>query len=215
MDINADNPFVVTELTPRSRDGSDNRKYELTKQSAHPTRVVGRDDLGRPVEETVPTVYWKPFLMIDGCINKVPLRTGSVPSMHTEAVAYENETMYDLIIDGCIPTENCPYSTKHSHITRGPYVRIPEGESDCGGSRAEGGCAHMRALAIKRKAAVRADYDKREEEFSKMQRSEMERMREGIVAGVGEAMATHLAKMSPQQRVEAGRNRLREGKGEE
>ena len=213
-----DNPNVVEQLRPVSRDGQNNTlTYQLTKASVHPTRVVGRDARGFPIEETVPTVPSKPFLMLDGCINNVPLRTGSVPSMHADAVAYENETLYDLIVAGCIPAWMCPHSTHYASWTHGPFVSATNGETDCGGSTARGGCVHLQAIAKVRQEHVRETYRLDVEAFTKDQanarKAEIEQMRDGIVAGVGEAIAKH---MSPQQAIAGRRDRAeKQLRGEE
>lgn len=201
----------MQQLRPVNPTGQSTQTYQLTKASVHPTRIVGRDERGFPIEDTVPTVYWRPFLMVDGCINKVPLRTGSVPSMHADALAYENETLYDLITAGCIPAWLCPYSTNFSYITHGPFATPPAGETDCGGSTAEGGCVHLQKIAKVRKDEVLRRYNADQQRFAAQYAEEFNRMRDGLVAGVGEAIARHM----PQPSVQAARQRLRDGKGEE
>jgi hypothetical protein len=191
------NPNVVQQLRPVNPTGTSTATYQLTKASVSPSRIVGRDERGFPIEETVPTVYWRPFLMLDGCINKVPLRTGSVPSMHADAVSYENETMQDLIMAGCIPAWLCPYSTMYASWTHGPFAKPPAGESDCGGSHAEGGCSHLKALAAVRKKAVADAYNADLERFASQNAAEMTRMRDGIIAGVGAAIAAHIVPAAP------------------
>jgi hypothetical protein len=187
------NPFVVEELRPINPNGQSTATYELSKASVSPSKVVGRDARGMPIEDTIPTTHWAPFLMLDGCINKVPLRTGSVFSMHADAVAYENETVTDLVTAGCIPAALCPYSTKYQHITHGPFARPLAGESDCGGSNGPLGCSHLQRIAAERQAGVLAKHNEDQERFSKMRDDEVKRMQDGIVAGVGEAIAKHVA----------------------
>src|SRR3990167_873934 len=153
-------PFVVDQLRPSNPNGQSNKTYELTKSSANPIRHICRDARGFPIEDTIPTAaHWAFFLTADGCINKVPLRTGAVPSMHADALAYENETMQDLVMAGWIPAWLCPYSTKMFHLTGGPFAAPPPGVQDCGGSEKEGGCEHLRALAEVRKAEVLRIYN--------------------------------------------------------
>jgi hypothetical protein len=208
MDTN--NPHVVQQLRPVNSNGTSTATYQLSKESVSPTRIIGRDALGLPIEDTLPTVYWRPFLTREGAINKVPLRTGSVPSMHADAIAYENETIYDQVMDGRIPAWLCPYSTAYTHLIHGPFVTPPPGEEDCGGSNVEGGCKHLKALAkVRREAAIRA-HQENEKRFASQHNEEFNRMREGIVAGVGEAIAKHM----PQPAIQAARQKL-QGKGEE
>lgn len=210
MDIT--NPNVVQQLRPKNSSGLSTLTYELNSASVSPTRIVGRDARGFPLEETVPTVHWRPFLTTDGCIHKVPLRTGSVPSMHGDAVAYENETTPELVASGWIPAWLCPYSTMFSHITRGPFARSENGEEDCGGSEREGGCSHLKHVAKLRQDYVTAEYKQRVASFSAEHQVEFERMRDGIVEGVGAAVAKY---MTPQASVEQARQKLRKGEAGE
>ena len=206
-------PIAVDQLEPINPTGRSNKMYPLNKATVHPTRIIGRDRLGRPIEDTVPTVRWGYFLMMDGCTNKVPLRTGSVTSNHADAQAYEQETMHDMITGSAIPAWMCPFSTKYTHITGGAFVQPGPGDVDCGGVDSERGCVHLQALAKDRLAEVKRVNDARAEEFAATHQDEMRRMRDGIVEGVGAAMAEHLGK-TPQQRAEGAKQRLREGKGE-
>lgn len=207
------NPHVVTELRPVNKEGQETATYQLTKASVSPQRIVGRDARGFPKFDTVPTVPWKPFLMPDGCINKVPVRTGSVPSMHADAVAYENETVYDLVMAGAIPAWLCPYSTKYTHLTDGPFATPENGERDCGGSYDEGGCEHLKKIAAVRRKHVLDSYQLEMDTFAKQRDVEYERMRAELVEGIGDAMgqamAKHFAANTPQERVKNARNRLK------
>jgi hypothetical protein len=224
-DPNLQSPFVVTELRPVNKDGQEQATYQLSKASVSPQVQVGRDARGFPQLETVPTVPWKPFLMPDGCINKVPIRTGSVPSMHADAIAYENETVTDLILAGAIPAWLCPYSTKYSHLTDGPFAQLPTDEhghpiaSDCGGSHQPAGCLHLQAIAKVRRDEVFRKHQAEMETFSKQRDVEYERMRGELVKGIGEAvgesMAKHMAaNLTPQQRAEAAKQRLKDNKSD-
>ena len=206
-------PFVVQQLRRVNPTGQSTGIYELNKASVSPTRILGRDARGMPIEDTMPTVFWKPFLMLDGCINKVPLRTGSVPSMHADAVAYENETMQDLIMAGWIPAWLCPYSTAFYSLTQGPFATPQNGETDCGGSTADGGCSHLKAVGKIRRDAVRDAYNIDQKMFDSRRDEEYTRMRNEIVSGVGEAIAKHT--VAPQQRAESAKQRLRDGKADE
>jgi hypothetical protein len=200
---NQGSPFVVQELRARNAQGGTEATYELTRASVSPQRVIGRDAAGYPLMDTVPTVYWRPFLSGDGCINKVPLRTGSVPSMDTNAVAYENETIYDLVVEGWIPAWLCPYSTKYTHITGGQFAASTNGETDCGGGDPDkGGCVHLQKIGKMRRERVKREYDASVAAFSASSDAEKNRMIDGIAAGVSEAMARH---MSPQAKLEAAK----------
>lgn len=207
------NPFVTDQLTARNPNGQSNATYELTKSSANPVRHIGRDGRGFPIEDTIPTASkWGWFLMPDGGLNKVPLRTGSVPSMHADAIAYENEVTYDIVMAGGIPAHLCPYSTELSYITKGPFAQPPPGVTDCGGSTKEGGCIHLQEIRKARIAEVQRRYDLDLEQFTSRQHEEYERMRQGIVQGVGEAIAKHAVNPVAARAEKA--QRMREGKDE-
>ncbi len=183
-------PFVVKDLTPKNRTGEPDLSYELTKASVSPSRIIGRDGRGFPIEDTLPTVYWRPFLMPDGCINKVPLRTGAVFSMTAEAVAYETETVYDLIVAGAIPADCCPHSTKYQHLTGGlPFV---PGGVDCGGSSKESGCEHLQRVGADRRATVLANYNAEAEKLANAEAVKYANMSQSIVDGVGRAIAANM-----------------------
>ncbi len=208
------NPFVVQQLRPINPTGQSTATYELTRASTNPTRIIGRDARGFPIEDSIPTAAkWGYFLMPDGCVNKVPLRTGSVPSQHADAIAYENETMQDLLLAGAIPAWVCPYTAKFAYITGGPFVTPPPGEHDCGGVNSEHGCAHLQKVAALRKAEVRRVYNLDLERFNAQRDAEYDRMRRELVEGVGEAIARH-ATPSPQAIRAARADRARDGKSD-
>jgi len=103
------------------------------------------------------------------------------------------------------------------HITGGAFVQPGPGDVDCGGVDTEHGCVHLQALAKERKAEVKRVNDLAEAAFAAEHKQEFERMRDGIVAGVGSAvgiaMADHLGRGT--QRSDASKQRLRDGKGDE
>ena len=207
MSDQRESPFVVQQLRPQ-RVGGTAGVYQLTQASTHPTAIGGRDSLGHPIEETIPTVYWRYFVMPDGCINRVPLRTGSVFSMDVDAQKYEQETVHDLITEGAIPLSLCPNSTEWTHITKGPFAKVGDGQ-DCGGNEKAGGCEHMKKLMEARKAHVlekhRAEIKRIESMRDEERKNEAALLRDGIVEGVGQVMAKHLQQ----------KQRLREGRSSE
>lgn len=213
--MNQQSPFVVTQLVPEGNEGRPAGVYQLTANSVSPQQFVGRDDMGMPVYETIPTVYWRYFAMLDGGWNKVPLRTGSVFSMHEDAIAYERMVISDLIRAGCVPGWLCPYSTEYTHITRGPFVKIPNGEEACNGDEASGGCVHLKALMAKRQKAALDKHTAEVTRIESLKDDQIARMRDGIIEGVGGAIAKHLAAAAPQDVMKASKQRLRDGKGEE
>ena len=152
-------PFVTNELRPRSAQSAAAEFYELTPASVHPTVVVGVDDMGMPIEETRPPQLSRPFVMLDGCVNHVPIRTGVTGWMEPEAQRYEQQVTAELISRGCMPLEKCPYTFEFSHFKGGqPLARPPAGEKDCGGSPK--GCVHMHKIMDARLAVAKEKHDK-------------------------------------------------------
>jgi hypothetical protein len=210
----SNNPFVVEQLTPQNSDGRPTGTYQLSKESVSPSRVIGRDARGYPIEDTIPTAgKWAYFLMADGCMNKVPLRSGSVPSQHADAIAYETETIHDMVMGKAIPGWLCPYSTQYTHLTRGPFVPVPVGEQDCGGVANEHGCKHLQAIAKLRKDEVLRIYNLDAERFKLEHKQEHERLRDGIIDGVGAAIAQHMAATPAAARDERVKKMQAEQKG--
>lgn len=216
--MNNQSPFVVENLTPKSATGAPTATYELTKSSVSPSRIVGRDRRGFPIEETEPTVHWAPFLMLDGCINKVPLRTGSVLSMQAEATAYETETVTELVTLGCIPATMCPHSTKYAHLTGGAFV---PGGQDCGGiadkwqAYVSGGCQHLKEVAAARKAEVLERHNAEASIEADKAAAEYRKMVTGIVEGVSEGVGAAMARNITSPSGAARKANLRDGKADE
>lgn len=200
------NPFVVDALKPEGLGGKGGGVYQLTATSVNPTRVIGRDEVGMPIEDTIPTVPFRFMVHPCGAINKVPIRTGSVPSMEPEAQKYEMQVMTDLIGAGWIPLEMCPYSTAYTHITRGPFVKPPAGAEDCGG--APGGCQHMKAVMEERTKRAAAKHKAEHDRVYAMKHEDTQKLIDGLTEGLGQVLAR-------QNDAKANRERLKAGKGEE
>lgn len=212
---NPQSPHVVENLTPKNSTGAPTATYELTRASVSPRMVTGRDKRGFAVEDTVPTVYWQPFMMRDGSINKVPLRTGSVFSMQAEAKAYEDEIVTELITEGCIPAWLCPHSMKYQHLTGGTAF-VPGGV-DCGGSTKDkfaiavsGGCEHLQKVGEERRAHALATHNAEADKMADAEAAKYQNMTNSIVQGVGEAIARHIPQ-GPEGAAQRKAN-LRDGK---
>ncbi len=195
---NPQSPYVVNDLTPTNQTGAPNQSYQLTRTSVSPVFRGARDARGIPTEETAPPGYWRPFLTRDGCINKVPLRTGAVFSMTAEAKAYEDETMTELISEGFVPAWLCPHSMKFQHLTGGgPFV---PGGTDCGGTTKNdfeivisGGCEHLQKEGATRRANVLAIYNAKAEADANAEAvryaNVTSNLAQGIVDGVSKVVA--------------------------
>lgn len=147
--------FVVDTLVPENRQGGGT--YALSEASVSPTRWTRGED-GVVREETVCTLAKSAkFVDPDGNICDVALRTGRVLSQEMEAVRYEMVAVADQIRGGGLPLDECPHTFKFAHFKGGPLVPNPEGVVDCGGY--PGGCSHMRAVIIDRRAGSRARWE--------------------------------------------------------
>ena len=208
--------FTVTELKPERIGGGSNASYNLTQSSVNPTRIVGSDDAGMPVEESIPTAYSRYFVGLDGCIKDVPMRTAAVFSMEPEAERYEMIVTKEIIGAGQLPLDACPYTYQYQHAKRGPLVAVPAGESDCGGSATlirdgygqitSGGCTHMQKVIDLRKSNARVKHEKLQEQSKTMKTEDVERLMETTAKAFGVAMQNNAR--------ESNKDRLRNGQGE-
>lgn len=182
------NPFVVDQLRPEGLSGETGKTYQLTNASVNPTRIVGRDALGMPIEETIPACYSRPFVHPCGAVNNVPLRTGPVFDMEPASVRYEQTEMQRLITNGWLPLWVCPYTAEFSYLgVPGPLVRPPDGEQDCGGSPK--GCSHMHKVMADRTAFRRKLYDEDMKRHREMTDADQIKLIESITEGFSNAMA--------------------------
>ncbi len=195
----------VSQLTPQGSRGA-GKVYELTASSASPTRVIGTDDAGFPIEETLPHAYWREFVGLDGCVKKVPLRTSVPFTMEPEGVRYEQQVTTDIVQAGQLPLDVCPFTGEFGYIQRPRLIANPEGTADCGGK--PDGCEHMLKLIVERKKRARTKYDLEQKTFTAKSQAEMIAMKEGIIEGVADVMAKHL----PPPNIGAAKARMRDGK---
>ncbi len=206
VNIQSHSSYSKTELRPQGINGQMGTVYQLNANSVSPQVVTGRDELGQPIIETIPTVYYRIFLTMDGCENRVPMRTGSGNNMEPEAVRYEHQQTKELIEAGWIPVEVCPYTHKFEHYLGGAFVKVPDGERDCGGK--PDGCDHLKKVAAGRKAIAHKKWEAQNKSVQSMKAEDVSRMMESVAEGVGVAIANH---MGGKQSASA---RMRDGKGE-
>jgi hypothetical protein len=197
-----DNPqastaFTVTEL----RAPSDTRAggvYQIDASSSAPMRIVGRDKLGRPIEETIPTVYYHVWIDPSGNVLKVPMRTSSVYSIDGEAARYEQDTTIDLLRSGWLPMHHCPYTPVFRNVTFTPYlVANDDRVDDCGGK--PDGCEHLKPILAARRRLDKERHAEQEEQFARLNPSQasdlLQRLAQSLsvvegIADRGEEMAT-------------------------
>lgn len=198
--------FIVPALRPEVSGGVTKGVYQLTNSSVSPTRVTGMDDAGMPIEETYPAAYSKLFVGLDGCVKDVPMRTTADFSTEGEHERYEQTTTRDIIRDGQLPLEVCPYTGQFKYITGQPsLVKVPAGAEDCGG--APKGCKHMQAVIVERQKRARVKHDKLQEQAKVLKSDDVEKMLETTVKAFGVVMQ--------QNNVDSAKARLRDGKSSE
>ncbi len=211
--------FVVDSLRPESLGGDTGKTYQLTVNSTNPTRVVGVDEAGMPVEESIPAAFSRFFVGLDGCIKDVPMRTGAGCSMEPAAERYEQVVMKEIVKAGQLPLETCPYTGQYKFITgANSLVKVPPGEVDCGGAGTivrdtsgqieSGGCVHMQKVIAERKARALAKHNKTQTQAQTWKAEDVERMN----ANMAEAIGAAIAKASDPSK--ANKARLRAGQGE-
>lgn len=179
--------FRVDNVTPRDaygRETNGTRSYELTRYSAAPYQVVGRDKLGRPIEETINIAYSQKWVHPSGTVNNVVMRTGAIFSMHHDAVAYENETTINNLVNGWLPLWCCPYTPQYRGVTGTRFlVDNPDNIEDCGGK--PDGCEHVLAIAAERRRITLKNYEDEVASFNAMTK---EKARD-LLADLSEAFA--------------------------
>ena len=198
MDQVAGNPYYHNNARPGlvPEGGSDDEGvYQLTDSTVNPTRVIGRDHLGMPIEDTIPAAYWKPFVHPCGAINKVPLRTGAVFSRAPHHEQYELREMRDKLSKGWIPLWVCPYTEEFRAFTGGPIVTPPPGEKDCGGHPQ--GCVHLQEVMRARTKASRERHDAEVKKMTEQSDEERKKLVADIIAGVAGGVGSVLADRLP------------------
>lgn len=194
----ASTAFTVPELrAPQTQTGG---VYQLEANSAAPTRVVRRDRLGRPVEETIPTVYYQHWVDPNGNVTQTPMRTSSVFSNDVEAVRYEQQMTIDLLRDGWLPMHACPYTPVYRNVTGTPYlVDNPERVEECGGK--SDGCEHLKPIIEERRRLALERHQANEEAFMQMNPSEAGQLLRRLASSldVVEGVAERNEKPAPPQ----------------
>lgn len=203
-------PFVVDSLRPETLGGSGGRVYQLTAASASPTRIIGRDEVGMPIEDTVPAAKWLWFVHPCGAPNKVPMHTAVAIGSIADAEKYEIATTRNLIASGWIPLWVCPYTFEYKHVTGGPFVKVPEGESDCGGHPE--GCSHLKAVMRVRTERALKKHGDEEARLTRMRHEDTERLVAAMSEGVGQVLARHA---DPRAAKKAQAASMATGRGEE
>lgn len=193
------------------------RVYQLSNNSANPTRLAGRDENGIPREETLCALAkWERFVDTSGNVMDVPLQCGRVFDPGPEAERIDMAQRRDQIRAGCLPLNECPHTTKYidwvGAANDGALVPLPDGEKACQGKKEPAdhppgvpffGCDHMEKVIKKRRELARKRHDA-------LQAQSADERTLGIAREVGVGVAQAMA-ATPGS---AQRSRLTEGKGE-
>lgn len=199
--------FLVPMLTPERIGGGQAKTYQLTADSVHPTRVIGRDEYGQVIEETIPIVKHREFVTMSGCINRVPIRTAPGNAPDPESLQIEQYTITRLISQGFLPVDECPFTTDYRTITGGPLVKPKAGESACSGK--VGGCEHLHKVMTMRRERSAAQWRDQENKAAAMKSEEIA----NLATAVGQAIAANQA--TGEAGLKAARQRAREIRTEE
>ena len=200
------NPFVVDRLRPEGE--SSEQTYQLTNASVNPVRVIGRDRLGMPIEDTIPACYYGLWVHPCGAVNKVPLRTGPVFDMEPASVRYEQMETQRMISKGWLPLNECPHTEKYGYL--GVYGPLVPGDKDCGG--APDGCSHMKAIMKERADHFRAIHDEELRKLREMTDADADKMAKAVAEGVGIAIAERLG--DPREQLKSKRDSLKKSADE-
>lgn len=115
----------------------------------------------------------------------------AILSMDPNAVAYETETMLDLVSMGWIPLWVCPYTTHFGHITGTRcLVDNPDNIPDCGGDEANGGCVHLKPIIAGRQAAFLKAYQDELEQHNRMTKAQASDLLQRMAQAIDVAAAT-------------------------
>ena len=185
MSSQDDSQFMVPQLTPERMGGGQAKVYQLTADSVHPVRVIGRDEYGQAIEETIPICKSREFVTVSGCINLVPIRTAPGNANDPDSLAIEQYNVTRMIRNGFLPVNECPFTHDYRSITGGPLVKPKAGESDCGGK--VGGCEHLhRVMKLRRERAL-ASWQAEQDKVARMKAEDVAAQ----AAAIGQVLVAH------------------------
>jgi hypothetical protein len=151
--------------SPEATKHIDRGTFWLKPDSASLTRVVDRDEDGIATEQTICAfAKWDRFVDKNGNVCEVPLSNGRMPSHEPEAERYELHVIREQVLNGSLPLEECPHTTRYAHwmghVNGGHLVKPPEGYKPCQGKARPAdlapnvewfGCEHMEAIIKRRR----------------------------------------------------------------
>ncbi len=187
--------------------------YQLNPNTVSPARSAGRDKDGIPREETLCALAkWSWQVDADGNVYQGPLQSGRTLSHEPEAERYEQIQLKDHVEAGGLFLEECPHTSRYQHwvgqANEGRLVPLAAGETACNGTKVPAdhpagvewmGCEHMTKTIKARRLRSRQKWEAQQTESVLLQQAK----------AMGEGIANALANPAA-----AGRNALREGKGE-
>lgn len=168
-------------------------------------RIIGRDEHGISIEEKVCPIRGEVFMDRAGNYAHHALENGRIPSADGQKNAQlkREEGIRD---SGWLPQAECPYTERYFHLVRGPLVKPPKGEKDCGGKPE--GCEHWWAIQKARQEKTSAAARKRKAPRDNAGSAAIVKLGESIEKWASSQMKGAV----PLDKV---RSRMREGKGED
>jgi hypothetical protein len=202
--------------TPTEMPARAGRVVQIHEGNVTPVRVVGRDEYGAEIEETIcPLARSEKFVDMAGNICVVPLACSRADERTYHHDKYAEQTRQDQIKAGSLPLAECPYTQGYQRLTRTPtLVKVPAGETACEGDpNSPFGCKHMHALIDKRRART-LEVTKAQERTNKtLTEEQVHELFESLGKGLGLVKAGG-AKASPASSPTASKTRgnLAEGR---
>jgi hypothetical protein len=167
-------------------------------------RIIGRDENGLNIEEKVCPIQGEVFLDRGGNYAHHALENGRIPSAdgRKNSLLKREEGIRDA---GWLPQAECPYTERYYHLVKGPLIKPPAGEKDCGGKPE--GCEHWWAIEKARKAKSSAD--------ARVRKSKARNAGDDAIRELGESIRGWTqAQMASAPDIKTARGRMREGRGE-
>jgi hypothetical protein len=184
--------------------------FQLTQASVSPTIVVGRDRWGMPVEATLPHNNGKLWVHPCGAINNVPMATAPTGWREPEQERYRQQITLDLLRNGWIPLDECPYTQAYREYTRSPcLVDNPSKIEDCGGGKDGKPCSHLGEVMKGRAERFAERHAAEQAHFQTMKAADVAQMMTTLVEGIRNA-----DQPTPKAALAAAKQRLADGKGE-
>ena len=137
---------------------------QITRASIGRTVVVGRDEMGYPIHDKLPSKAGEKFLDKAGNESHVDLACHRVNTAETKE-KYGRRIYREKIAEGWLPKNLCPLTEQFEDLVGGPLITPLKGEKKCKLDRAEvahlesirqwHGCEHYRRVKAQREEVAR------------------------------------------------------------